>query len=115
GSGKVGMVCELGRDIELHDVRLDVEEGPAFRFSNSELIRLDNIASHASLREPVVALHNTRSVWLQNSRAYPGNRTFVQLQGGASRDIHISENELSASSTPVMIGPDVPAGACLQD
>jgi len=113
-SGTEGLACEVGRDIELHDIRIDVEKGPAFRFSDVEDLVLDNIGSHSSLREPVLALHNVRNAWLHDCRALSGNRTFVQLQGAASNNIIFTNNELSAASRPVIAGPDVPEGACQQ-
>ena len=109
--GQVGMTCELANDIELHDVRLDVDYGPAFRFSNAENLLLDNVTCQSSIREPVLALNNAREVWLRDSRSFGGNRTYLQVQGGASRGILLEGNKLSASSTPFITGPDVPEEA----
>jgi hypothetical protein len=115
GKGQTGFVCNIGRDIELHDVRIDADEGPAFRFSDSENIHLDNVGTHNSMREPVIALHNAREVWLHDSRALPGNRTFVQVQGSATERIRISDCELSTATTPMITGPDVPPGSCIRE
>ena len=114
GRGTAGFVCNLARDIEVHDVRIDADEGPAFFLSDVEEIQLDNVGTRTSRREPVVALHNARNVWLHDSLAVRGNRTFVQVQGAASDAIIISSNELDAASTPVILGPDVPQGAVQQ-
>ena len=115
GSGQMGFVCNLGRDIELHDVRIDAEEGPAFRFSDTQNVLLDNVGTHTAAREPVVVLNNVRDLWLHSSRALPGVRTFVQVQGSATQGLLISGNEFTAATTPVILGPDVPAGACIEN
>ena len=111
GRGTAGFVCNLARDVEVHDVRIDAEKGPAFLFSDVEEIILDNVGTRNSRREPVIALHNARQVWLHDSLAVRGNRTFVQVQGAASEGILISGNELSAATMPVILGPDVPPGS----
>ncbi|MEX0332619.1 MAG: glycoside hydrolase family 28 protein [Puniceicoccaceae bacterium] len=115
GRGQAGMVCNLARDVEVHDVRIDAEEGPAFFFSDVEDIHLDNVGTRTSRREPVIALHNARNVWLHDSLAVRGNRTFVQVQGAASNGIIMSGNELSAATKSVILGPDVHPEAVRED
>ena len=114
GRGTAGFVCNLARDVEVDDVRIDAEKGPAFLFSDVEEIILDNVGTRNSRREPVIALHNARQVWLHDSLAVRGNRTFVQVQGAASEGILISGNELSAATMPVILGPDVPPGSVVE-
>lgn len=108
GYGQTGLYCRMASDIELHDVRLEVEEGSPFLFSDASDLHLDNLGSHSGTKLPIIALHNTRDVWLRDSRAVSGNRTFIQVMGSGSRNIRLQDNETSAASTPLFIGPDVP-------
>ncbi|MEY2999929.1 MAG: hypothetical protein RL648_143, partial [Verrucomicrobiota bacterium] len=111
GYGKTGLICKLANDIELHDVRIEVEEGAPFLFTDSTSLHLDNLSSHKATKEPVVALHNVREAWLSGCRSLPVNRTFAQVLGADSKSILLSGNALEASTMPVFIGPDVPVGA----
>lgn len=111
GYGKTGLICKLGTDIELNDVRIEVEEGMPFLFTDSSNLYLNNLSSQKGSKLPVVGLHNVRDAWLQGSRSIKANRTFAQVLGAATDEVLISGNYLGRSTMPVFIGPDVPADA----
>lgn len=64
GTGKRGFVADAADDLELHDIRIDAQEGPAFTFTNSRRLLLDNLAvTHPPAGDaPVVSLTNSTEV-----------------------------------------------------
>jgi polygalacturonase len=64
GSGKLGFTADAADDLEIHDARVDAQEGPAFAFTNSRRLLLDNLAVTRSPagNAPVVSLTNTTEV-----------------------------------------------------
>lgn len=114
GKGDSGFVCELARNLALHDVRIESEEGLEFRFSDSSDLHLDNLGSYSGTNEPIITLNNTQDVWLHGSRAVKGNDTFVQILGSNSRNIILSDNDLSGAKTGWISGPDVTPGSVIE-
>ena len=111
GTGETGFVCDLAADVELHDVRIEAEQGPAFQFSNSRDLHLDNVGTHAAGGQPVVVLENVQDVWLHDSRAIRPTETFLEVRGANTEHIVLSGNELSSARTAVHQSDDVPATA----
>jgi polygalacturonase len=64
GSGKLGFTADAAEDLEMHDVRVDAKEGPAFSFTNSRRLLLDNLATTVPPAggAPVVNVTNSTEV-----------------------------------------------------
>jgi hypothetical protein len=77
---------------------------------NAVAARLEGLSSTNTSNEPILSLHNGRDVVLADSRATRGNRTFIQILGSGSENIRLRDNDFTAASAPVKLGPDVFAG-----
>lgn len=115
GTGKAGFVADAADDLELHDIRIDATEGPAFTFTNSRRLRLDNLGVTVPPAgdAPVIRLGNTAEVVLTGSLAVPGTRVFLEATGPQTAAVRLGGNELGAAGQAVRTGADVPAGAVL--
>lgn len=90
GNGKVGLVCDAADGVELHDARIDAASGPAFTFTNSRRLVLDNLGTTVApaAGAPVLKLVDATDVAVSNTRPV----------GSAERPVHI-EGEKSARIT----------------
>lgn len=116
GTGRTGFVANRVDDLELHDIRIEAEEGPAFQFANSRRLLLDNIGSSAAPADgaPVVSLVDVTSAVLDASRAPAGTGVFLKVDGAKSAAISVSGGDLRAATQPVVTTETVPAGAVTQ-
>lgn len=102
-SGRIGLVCDYARDVEMHHVRIDATAGSAFSFDHTHDLVLDDVTSHAPLAgTPVIRLAGSGPVWLHASRALPGTGTFLQWDGPRpAGSLRLADNDLSDASVPV--------------
>jgi hypothetical protein len=109
-SGRRGIIIDNVTGLELRDTSSDSRELPAFLIMNAVAARLEGLSSTNTSNEPILSLHNGRDVVLADSRATRGNRTFIQILGSGSENIRLRDNDFTAASAPVKLGPDVFAG-----
>lgn len=101
-TSRLGFLCELAQDVELHHVRVDASKGPAFAFTASRDLDLDDIGEHAPrASSPVVRLSHSDDVWLHGSRAAAGTGTFLQVDGPKPANLVVADNDLSQAAAPV--------------
>jgi polygalacturonase len=113
GTGETGLVCDAATGLDLHDIRIDAKEGPAFAFSNSRDLLLDNLGVTTPPADgaPVVSFTNVVNAMLSNSRAASGIGTFLEVDGEKSANISLRGNALDAAKKPFVTSASVPAGA----
>ena len=117
GSGRAGFICDAAADLELHDIRIDAKEGPAFAFSRSSRLLLDNVgvtAVSSKAASPVVSFVDVADAVLTGSRSPAGAGVFLQVDGAKSSAITLAGNDLTAAKQAVVSTPVVPAGAVTQ-
>lgn len=116
GTGRKGLVCDAADDVELHDVRIDAKEGPAFTFSNSRRLLLDNLAvtMPPAAGAPVVSLIDVTGAALTGARAVAGTEVFLKVDGAKTAAIAVAGNDLAATTQPVVATAAVPKGAVTQ-
>jgi len=116
GNGKTGLTCDTADDVELHDVRIDAQQGPAYRFTNSRRLLLDNVAvtNAPAGDDAVVSLADVTDAVLTGSRAVAGTNTFLRVDGAKSTGVIVTGNDLAAAKNPVATTAAVPTGAVTQ-
>jgi len=82
--------------MELHQVDVSREEGPAFLIRDSRDLELDGVASPKPPADaPVIRLDHCPGAIVRNSRAFAGTGTFLSVNPGDLRKIVLVGNVLS--------------------
>jgi polygalacturonase len=101
GTGKIGMRAEYTDGLELHNVQMNPQSGPAFSVNHSTNLELDDVSSVKRPQGmPVIRLDNTPGAIVRDSRAFPGTGLFLSLQPGLLKEIFLVGNVLSNAETP---------------
>jgi polygalacturonase len=82
GSAKAGVKAFHTQGLELHNVRIDAEGGPAFLVRDSRDLELDGVSSAPRADLPVVRLDRCPGAIVRNSRALAGTATFLETAPG---------------------------------
>lgn len=82
-SGKAGFRIDAADDVELHDVRIDAQQGPALAVSNSRRLLVDNLATTGAPvgDEPVMSVVDSTDVTVQGGRMVPGTKAYLKVDG----------------------------------
>jgi len=74
-SAKAGLKAYNTIGLELHNVQVNAESGPAFLLRDSKEAELDHISSRKPLADvPVVRIDRSPGTIVRDSRAFAGNR-----------------------------------------
>jgi polygalacturonase len=95
GTGKVGLIDDHSDGLELHNVQLNTESGPAFQAKNSTNLELDRVSTrklHADT--PVIRLDNTPGAIVRQSKAFPGTDIFLSAGPGELESLQLEGNLL---------------------
>jgi polygalacturonase len=87
--------------MELHNVQIDTESGPAFLMRDSRELELDDVSTrlpHADA--PVVRLVRTPGAIVRASRVFPGTVTFLSAGPGELNSIFLVGNVLDGARRP---------------
>lgn len=111
GTGKRGLVADAADDLELHDVRIDVQEGPAFTFTNSRRLLLNNLATTTppAGEMAVVSLADVTDVAITGARLGSATKVYLKVDGTKT-----SEVTVAGAEGKVIITEAVAAGAVVQ-
>jgi polygalacturonase len=81
GSGKRGVQAFNTMGLELHGVKVDAAEGPAFLIRDSSDLELDRVETANALPSvPVIRLDRVVRAQIQGSRESPGTGTFLSTE-----------------------------------
>ena len=93
GSGKVGMKASNTVDLELHNVRINAESGPAYLVRKSKELELDNVSTTKPLKDtPVIRIDSSPDALVRNCRTYPGTDVFLSASPDEMKDIIMKGN-----------------------
>lgn len=94
GSGTAGLGARYTDALELHQVIVDAEHGPAFAMEEASSLELDDVTSrHPHSEWPVVRLNRSRGAIIRDSRALPGTHTFLSATPGELPSLEFSGNQ----------------------
>jgi polygalacturonase len=95
GSGKVGMKAYNTVGLELHNVQVNPESGPAFLIRDSKELELDAVTTRKpSADAPVIRLDHCDDVVVRASHAVPGTGTFLSVAPGDLKNVVLEGNAL---------------------
>ncbi|UCC97560.1 MAG: glycoside hydrolase family 28 protein [Phycisphaerales bacterium] len=114
-STRVGFSCDSVAGLELRDVHVDADRGPAFEIKNCKDVELRAVkTTDPRVDEPVVRLENVQDAFIQGCRAYSGTGSFLELKGKMTRGIALAGNELSAAKNPFLLKDGAEKGAVVE-
>ena len=100
-SAKSGMRGSFTDGLELHNVQVNADNGPAFLIQDSKELELDGVATRKPLAEwPVVRLERCPGAVVRNSRAFAGTGTFLSFPLGELKNVTLEGNALGGAKKP---------------
>jgi polygalacturonase len=112
GAGTLGMTANYTDGLELHNVQLNPESGPAFKVVHASNLELDHVTRRKPLQGvPVVRLEDTPGAILRDSRAFPGTEIFLSTNTGELKNLILEGNVLGNASTPTKESDDDKKGS----
>ncbi|SHE74116.1 Polygalacturonase [Dysgonomonas macrotermitis] len=100
---KTGFVINKAKDITLDNVRVNTEIGAAFKISDTENIRINNVYSPKPLAgKPVMEVTDVKDMFIQGCFPEKGSSSFIQLDGQQTDNIILVNNYLNRLSNPIV-------------
>jgi polygalacturonase len=94
-TGKVGMRAYNTRALELHNVQVNPEVGPAFLIRDSKELELDHVSTRTPVAgSPVVRLDRCPDAIVRDSRAFAETGTFLAVGSGELKSVVLEHNTL---------------------
>jgi len=101
-SAKSGLRGSFTDDLELHNVQVNADNGPAFLIQDSKELELDGVATRKPLADwPVLRLERCPGAIVRNSRAFDGTGTFLSVPAGELKGLVLEGNALDGAKKPV--------------
>lgn len=103
-STQVGLVCDSVAGLEMQNVQVDAEKGPAFEIKNCKDLELHAVKTKSPRPdEPVIRMENVEEAFIHGCRALPGTGSFLELAGKTTGGIVLAGNHLSAAKNPFVL------------
>jgi polygalacturonase len=103
---ETGITIRNGKDIELHNVRVNVKTGPSLSVEKTERLVVDGFVSAKPLSTaPLIRFTNVQNGLLQNSWPFAGTKTFIEIKGANTKNIIFKNNTLGEAT--VIVADDV--------
>jgi hypothetical protein len=100
-SAKIGMKAFNTAALELHNVQVNAESGPAFFLQDSKEPELDSVSTRKPLpKTPVVRMDSCAGAIVRNSRAFAGTDTFLSVGKGELKGVMLEGNSLDSTRHP---------------
>ena len=102
-TGKTGMKAYNTVGLELHNVQVNAETGPAFLIRDSKDLLLDAVSTRTPVAgSPVIRLDRCPDAIVRDSRAFPGTGTFLSVGTGESKGVVLESNVLAKAQQAVV-------------
>jgi hypothetical protein len=97
-SATIGLKASNTLALELHNVQVNADAGPAFLIRNSKELDVDDVSTRKpSTDSPVIRLDNCPGAIVRNCRAFEGTGTFLSAAPGNLKDIVLLGNVLGSA------------------
>jgi polygalacturonase len=99
--GKSGLKAHDTVGMELHNVQVNTDSGPAFLIRDSKELELDGVSTREPLADvPVIRLDRCPGAILRSSRAFAGTGTFLSAAMGELKSVVLEGNTFTSARTP---------------
>ena len=110
-----GLYAHHVRGLTLQNIRFELDSAdlrPAVVCDDADDVEISNFRAEGNAKaECLIRLQNARGVFVHGSRPLSQVAAFVRVEGGQSRDIALSGNDLRRASKPTEIGGGAPESA----
>ncbi len=97
-SARTGMKAYNTAAMELHNVQVNAQSGPAFLIRDSSELELDHVATRTPLAAmPVLRLDHCPGAIVRGSRAFAGTKTFLSVAPGELKSVVLEGNVLAGA------------------
>jgi hypothetical protein len=80
-------------NIEIHDVNIDNEIGPALKAENTKRLEIDGLTTLTPATErPVIELTNTQQVYIHSRYQFEETPLFLEIKGKNNKEIVLKNN-----------------------
>jgi polygalacturonase len=101
-SAKSGMRGSFTDALELRNVQVNADNGPAFLIQDSKELELDGVVTRKPLTDaPVVRLERCPGAIVRNSRAFADTGTFLSVPAGELKNVVLEGNVLDGAKKPL--------------
>jgi hypothetical protein len=99
--GKSGMKASQTLALELHNVQVNADSGPAFLVRESKELELDGVSTRKPLPDaPVIRLDRCAGAIVRGSKAPAGAGTFLSVAPGDLKSVVLVGNALEGARKP---------------
>jgi hypothetical protein len=100
-TGKSGMKAHDTVAMELHNVQVNTDSGPAFLIKDSKELELDSVTTRQPVANvPVIRLDNCPGAIIRGSRAFAGTGTFLSTALGELKSVVLEGNIFTSAQKP---------------
>jgi polygalacturonase len=97
-SAKIGLKAFNTAALELHNVQINADSGPAFLIQDSKEPELDSVSTRKPLaKTPVIRLDRCSGAIVRNSRAFAGTYTFLSVGKAELKGVMLEDNSLGSA------------------
>ncbi|NDW09693.1 glycoside hydrolase family 28 protein [Dysgonomonas sp. 520] len=105
---KTGFEINKAKDITLENVRVSTEIGAAYKISESENIRINNVyISKPLANKPVLEVSDVNNMFVQGCFPEKGSQSFIKLDGQKTDNIILTNNYFGRLSTSIEKGSNL--------
>ena len=98
-SAQTGLRAFNTTGLELHNVRINAENGIPFLIRDSVRLDLDGVQTRAPRpNTPVIRLDRSKSVSLRNSVAWPGTEVFLSMPSDMKHEVALTANDFATAA-----------------
>jgi polygalacturonase len=96
--GRGGLRAHHTTGLELRNVQMNAEDGPAFLIRDSQDLELDGVSTRKpAAGSPVIRLDRCPGAVVRGSRAFPGTGTFLSVAPGEMKGVALEGNALGSA------------------
>jgi polygalacturonase len=99
---KTGFALKDAKGIELHNVTVNTESGPAVTATTTDGLEIDDVKTtkpHAGV--PVIDFDRVKNVYVHGCTATAGTETFLRVSRNSSEEVTLDGNNLKQAKTAV--------------
>jgi len=105
---ETGFVIKKAKNIELHNVIVNVQRGSAVLTDNTIQVELDAVKTNNPLPGiPVISVNNTENLLIRNCRPVAGTDLFLQLKGNKTNHVLLNANSFDLVKKVMEKGDEV--------
>ncbi|HOI28530.1 MAG TPA: glycoside hydrolase family 28 protein [Melioribacteraceae bacterium] len=112
---ETGFNVNKARNIEFHNVTVNVKKGPVIRADKVENLELEGIKTLKPANgQSLIDLKNVNNAYIYNCNPLPGTDKFLSVDGKDSKYIVVGSNNLIHVKTPITEGKELQKGSVIK-